>query len=57
VRATHFIANKLRFSLPRRPALRLETLILVIAAFLVVTANASWWRNIIAGRSWSEPSN
>jgi lipid A ethanolaminephosphotransferase len=38
----------------RRPSLRVETLVLVIAAYLVATANGSWWRQIMQGREWSD---
>lgn len=35
--------------------LRAETLILVMTAFMVATANGSWWRVVMAGRAWSDP--
>lgn len=44
--------------MPRaRPALRVESLILIVSVFLVATANASWWRTLTEGRSWSDASS
>jgi lipid A ethanolaminephosphotransferase len=42
---------------PRRPAFRVETLVLLITTYLVVTANGSWWQEILHGRAWSEAAS
>jgi glucan phosphoethanolaminetransferase (alkaline phosphatase superfamily) len=36
----------------RRPMLRVETLVLIVAAFLVAGANGGWWSAVLAGREW-----
>lgn len=36
-----------------RPAIRLETLVLIVVGFVVATANGSWWQAVTAGRSWT----
>ena len=41
----------------RRPMLRIETILLVVVAWLVATANGPWWRAAIADRDWSQPDN
>jgi lipid A ethanolaminephosphotransferase len=33
--------------------LRVETLVLIIAVFLVATANGAWWQSVSAGREWN----
>ena len=40
-----------------RPMLRLETMVLVVVAWLVATMNGSWWSAVGAGRSWGDASN
>jgi lipid A ethanolaminephosphotransferase len=40
-----------------RPMLRVETLVLVVTAWLVATANGAWWQAVGAGRDWSQPGN
>lgn len=35
-----------------RPTLRVETLILLVVAFMIATANGSWWQTVTTGRSW-----
>ena len=39
----------------RRPAVHVETLVLLVAVFLMVAGNFSFWRAALAGRSWQEP--
>ena len=39
----------------RRPAVHVETLVLLVAVFLMVAGNFSFWRAALAGRSWHEP--
>ena len=39
-----------------RPALRSETLLACVAAFIVLTGNGPFWRAALAGRGWGEPS-
>lgn len=36
----------------RRPALRVELLVLIVAGVLVAAFNGSWWRVVTDGRSW-----
>jgi Predicted membrane-associated, metal-dependent hydrolase len=36
-----------------RPTVHVETLVLLVAAFLIATANGSWWQAVTAGRSWA----
>jgi lipid A ethanolaminephosphotransferase len=40
-----------------RPMLRTETLVLIIAAWLVATANGAWWAAVNEGRDWTQPSS
>jgi lipid A ethanolaminephosphotransferase len=40
-----------------RPMLRIETLVLVVIAYLVATANGSWWSAALTGRAWSDPAS
>jgi lipid A ethanolaminephosphotransferase len=42
---------------PQRPMLRVETLVLCIAAWLVATANTAWWTSVGAGREWTRAEN
>ena len=37
--------------------LQIESVILIIAAWLVAAANGSWWSAAFMGRSWSQPDN
>lgn len=37
-----------------RPTVRVETLVLLVVAFLIATANGSWWQAVTAGRSWAD---
>jgi len=39
-----------------RPTVRLETLVLLVVAYMIATANGSWWHTVTAGRSWSNPA-
>ena len=40
-----------------RPMIRVETVVLVVVAWLVATLNGAWWGAAGAGREWSEPAN
>jgi lipid A ethanolaminephosphotransferase len=40
-----------------RPMLRVETVVLVVIAWLLATLNGAWWAAAGAGREWSEPAN
>ncbi len=40
-----------------RPMLRIESLVLLVVAWVIATANFSWWDAVGQGRSWSQPSN
>jgi lipid A ethanolaminephosphotransferase len=40
-----------------RPMVRVETLVLTIMAWLMITVNGAWWSAVGAGRDWSRPSN
>jgi lipid A ethanolaminephosphotransferase len=40
-----------------RPLLRIETLVLVIVAWVVATANFAWWSAVGEGRNWAQPAN
>jgi lipid A ethanolaminephosphotransferase len=40
-----------------RPMMRIETLVLIVLAYLIATANGSWWAAAAAGRAWSTPAN
>jgi lipid A ethanolaminephosphotransferase len=37
--------------------LRVETVVLVVVAWLIATVNGPWWSAVGAGRSWSDPAN
>ena len=37
--------------------LRVETVVLIVTAWLVATVNGAWWSAVGAGRAWSDPSN
>ena len=39
-----------------RPTLRVETVLLVVVAYLVATANGPWWHAITVGHDWSRPA-
>jgi len=36
---------------------RVETLVLVVTAWIVATANGPWWSAVSQGRDWSQPGN
>jgi lipid A ethanolaminephosphotransferase len=38
-----------------RPAVHVETLVLLVAVFLMLAGNGPFWRTALAGRSWQEP--
>ena len=40
-----------------RPMLRVETLLLIVLAWLMATANGAWWSALGQGRDWREPEN
>ena len=40
-----------------RPMLRVETVVLIVVAWLIATANGAWWSAVGAGRAWSDPAN
>jgi len=40
-----------------RPMVRVETLVLVVTAWIVGTANGPWWSAVSQGRDWSHPGN
>ena len=40
-----------------RPMLRVETVVLVVVAWLIATVNGGWWSAAAAGRAWSDPAN
>ncbi|HEV7608052.1 MAG TPA: phosphoethanolamine--lipid A transferase [Steroidobacteraceae bacterium] len=40
-----------------RPMLRVETVVLVVIAWLVATMNGAWWGGAGAGREWTDPAN
>ena len=40
-----------------RPMIRVETVVLVVVAWLVATLNSAWWSAAGAGREWSDPTN
>jgi lipid A ethanolaminephosphotransferase len=40
-----------------RPLVRIETLLLVVIAWLVATANFAWWGAVSRGRDWTQPGN
>jgi len=37
--------------------IRVETVVLVVVAWLVATVNGAWWSAAGAGREWSDPTN
>ena len=37
--------------------LRVETMVLVVVAWLIATVNGAWWSAVGAGRAWSDPAN
>lgn len=37
--------------------LRVESLVLIVVGYLVVTANGSWWETVAHGREWSQAAN
>lgn len=37
--------------------MRVETLLLLVLAYLVVTANGAWWSAVARGRDWSRPAS
>jgi lipid A ethanolaminephosphotransferase len=40
-----------------RPLLRIETLLLVVIAWMIATANFAWWSAVGQGRDWWQPAN
>ena len=40
-----------------RPMVRVETLVLVVTAWIVATANGPWWSAVSQGRDWSQPGS
>ena len=40
-----------------RPTIRIETLVLAVAAWMIAAMNGGWWSAVGAGRDWSRPSN
>ena len=40
-----------------RPSIRLETLVVLVVAWLIATANGAWWSAVGQGRDWSRASN
>jgi lipid A ethanolaminephosphotransferase len=40
-----------------RPMLRVETLVLVVIAWMIATFNGAWWSAAAAGRTWTDPAN
>ena len=40
-----------------RPMLRIETIVIIVSAWLIATMNGPWWAAAAAGRSWSEPGS
>ena len=41
----------------RRPMLRIESVVLIVVAYLIATANGSWWNAALADRAWTQSSN
>ena len=37
--------------------LRVETVVLVVVAWLIATVNGAWWSAAAAGRVWTDPAN
>lgn len=46
-----------RISERLRPTMRIETLVLVVVAWMIATFNGAWWSAVGAGRDWSRPAN
>lgn len=42
--------------LERRPTIRVETLVAVVAAYLIALGNGAWWAGAAAGRSLADPA-
>ncbi|HEU5134267.1 MAG TPA: phosphoethanolamine--lipid A transferase [Steroidobacteraceae bacterium] len=40
-----------------RPMLRVETIVLVVIAWLIATVNNAWWSAVGAGRAWGDVTN
>jgi len=40
-----------------RPTIRVETLVLIVVAWMMATLNGAWWSAVGAGRDWSRPAN
>jgi lipid A ethanolaminephosphotransferase len=40
-----------------RPMIRVETLALVVVAWMIAMLNGAWWSAVGAGRDWSSPAN
>ena len=40
-----------------RPMLRVETVVLVVIAWLIATVNGAWWSAVGSGRDWADPTN
>ena len=45
------------FLLRFRPMMRNETLVLVVIAWIMATANIAWWAAVGQGRNWAQPYN
>jgi lipid A ethanolaminephosphotransferase len=45
------------FRARQRPLFRVETVVLVVSAWLIATLNGPWWSAVGAGRIWTDPSN
>jgi len=46
-----------RISARLRPMIRVETLVLVVVAWMLAVFNGGWWSAVGAGRDWSSPQN
>lgn len=40
-----------------RPVLRMESVVLIVLAWLIALLNGPWWHGSLAGRDWSSPSS
>jgi len=40
-----------------RPMVRVETVVLVVVAWLIATVNGAWWSAVATGRAWGDPAN
>ena len=49
-------ATDLRQPRRYRPAIRVETLVLLTAVFLITVGNGPFWRAVLADRDWGQPS-